>query len=53
MRSELTMAPDIGSISCNKVGKLSSSFVEGDKSSQPRDIKQARLIAELWQEQQP
>ena len=25
----------------------------GDKSSQPRDIKQARLIAESWQEQNP
>jgi len=25
----------------------------GDKSSQSRDIKQARLIAESWQEQNP
>lgn len=25
----------------------------GDKSSQPRDIKQAKLIAESWQEQNP
>lgn len=25
----------------------------GDKSSQPRDIKHARLIAESWQEQNP
>ncbi|MFJ4251267.1 type II toxin-antitoxin system RelE/ParE family toxin [Pseudomonas sp. NPDC089741] len=25
----------------------------GDKSSQPRDIKQARLLAKSWQEQNP
>lgn len=51
-KSELTMAPDIESF-MQQGRQVVILLCGGDKNSQPRDIKQARLIAESWQEQNP